>query len=176
MGRWEENADPDSGIPWLWASLFWKMPWQTGCCLVPQDFIELLVTAQCLGPIMPSLGQQLARSSDCLLCYSPFFLTRLSGHFWLPACGFFPVGTSHLTRTSGRWRVLLFSSVRNASRLHILMEVTQKSGTKPQQGKKEHEIKMRLYQVELWGTWQVWSLQVHMSFSSCDPLNSCQTQ
>lgn len=29
------------------------------------------------GRVVPSLGQELARSSDCLLCYSPFFLARL---------------------------------------------------------------------------------------------------
>lgn len=93
--------------PWLCASLIWKTPWQTGCCLVPQDFIGIwklnsshwLLSA--MAELCLLLGQELEMRSYCLLCCSPSLLSRTSGHFWLSACGFFPAQISHLTRWQG---------------------------------------------------------------------------
>lgn len=99
--------------PWLWTSLFCKISWQTGCCLVPQDFTGLwkLNSSHWLLSTTVELdfllGQELSLSSDCVLCCSPSSLTRLSCYFWPSNCDFFPAWISHLTRVMERFALLL---------------------------------------------------------------------
>lgn len=84
------------------------------------------------------LGQDLEMRSNCLLCCSPSLLSRISGHFWLSACDFFPAQISHPTKVTGRWRGFLFLWLHNASRLQTLMTITEESCTKTQMGEKGH--------------------------------------
>lgn len=65
--------------PWLWTPLFWKTPWQTDYCLLPQDFTglwKLNISHWLFSAMVEScllLGQELTMSSDCLFCCSlPF--------------------------------------------------------------------------------------------------------
>lgn len=99
MGWWGGSLGESLEGPWLWAPLIWENPWQTGFCLVPQDFIGIwklnsshwLLSA--VAELCLLLGQELEMRSNCLLCCIPSLLSRISGHFWLSAWDFFPAQT-----------------------------------------------------------------------------------
>lgn len=123
--------------PWLWASLFCKIPWQAVVLYlrIPLGFGNSIVLIDFSAPWLScifswarnfqwaatvSSAAVLPSSPDSQVTFDCLIATsfQLESHIW-----------------PGWWRGLLFSWVRLPSRLRIVMEVTEESCTKPQQGK-----------------------------------------